>query len=148
MRLRAASSKEGSGARRENALAVGTGPGAIALTRMRYAAHSTASDLVSASTPAFAQAEGSTNADPVQAYVVTMFRMAPPLPDSIIRRPKALVQWNVPLSTMSTTALTAFAERSSAAARQFPAALFTRRSTCPRREATSWTAAESRTSHG
>src|SRR5438309_1277754 len=45
MRLRAASSKEGSGSRRENAPSVGTGPGAIAFTRMRYAAHSTAGAL-------------------------------------------------------------------------------------------------------
>src|SRR6266850_295681 len=75
-----------------------------------------------------------------------MFRMAPPLPASIIRRPNALVQWKVPLRTMSTTALNPFDERSSAAARKFPAALFTSPSTCPMRPATSWTAAKSRTS--
>ena len=37
------------------------------LTRIWYAAHSTASDRVIASTPAFAHAEGTTNAEPVQA---------------------------------------------------------------------------------
>src|SRR6266404_9249346 len=146
MRLRAISSIEGSGISRENAPSVGTGPGAMALTRILYAAHSTASDRVRASTPAFAHAEGSTNADPVQAYVVRMLRMAPPFPPSIIRRPKALVQWKEPLRTMSTTALNAFADRSSAAARKLPAALLTRPSAIPTRPATSWTAEKSRTS--
>ena len=41
--------------------------GAIAFTRIPYAAHSTARDLVIASTPAFAHADGSTNAEPVHA---------------------------------------------------------------------------------
>src|SRR6185503_9698504 len=72
-RLRAISSKEGSGISRENAPSVGTGPGAIAFTRTPYAAHSTASERVIANTPALAHADGSTNAEPVHAYVVTMF---------------------------------------------------------------------------
>jgi hypothetical protein len=43
---------------------VGNGPGAIALSRILYFAHSTASDVVIASTPAFAQADGTTYPDP------------------------------------------------------------------------------------
>src|SRR5437660_6448438 len=66
-RFFAISSSAGSGISRENAPSVGTGPGAMALTRIPYAAHSTASDRVITSTPALAQAEGSTNAEPVQA---------------------------------------------------------------------------------
>ena len=43
------------------------GPGAIALVRILYFAHSTAKDLVIANTPAFAEADGTTYPDPVQA---------------------------------------------------------------------------------
>ena len=46
---------------------VGKGPGAMAFRRIPRRAHSTASDRVIATTPALAQAEGSTNAEPVQA---------------------------------------------------------------------------------
>src|SRR5919201_1115092 len=119
MRFLAISVSCGSGMRRLNAPSVGTGPGAIALTRMPYAAHSTASERVSARTPAFAHADGRTNADPVHAYVVTMLTIDP-LFAAIIFLPKALVQWNVPLRTISTTALKPFGDRSSAAARKFP----------------------------
>jgi hypothetical protein len=38
---------------------------------------------VSATTPALAHAEGSTKADPVQAYVVAMLRTVPGLPAPI-----------------------------------------------------------------
>ena len=102
-------------------------------------------------TPAFAQAEGRTNADPVQAYVATMLTMDPRF-FSIILRPNAAVQWKVPFKTMSTTVLNPFGEMSSAAARKLPAALFTRPSTRPislaTRSAASCTALASRTSQG
>ena len=48
------------GSRRSQAPLVGNGPGAMALLRMPYFAHSTASERVMASTPAFAQALGTT----------------------------------------------------------------------------------------
>src|SRR5215211_3392623 len=70
-------SSSGVGSSRDHAPSVGNGPGAIAFTRMPYAAHSTASDRVIASTPAFEAAEGTTNADPVHAYVVMMLRNTP-----------------------------------------------------------------------
>ena len=74
-----------------------------------------------------------------------MLTMAP-LPPAIIFFPNALVQWKVPFSTMSTTVLNPFGERSSEAARKFPAALFTRPSTRGSCAAARSTAAGSRTS--
>src|SRR5258708_25559060 len=61
---RACSSYCFEGIRRDHAPSVGNGPGAMALMRMRYLAHSTASEVVIAKTPALAHAEGTTNADP------------------------------------------------------------------------------------
>jgi NAD(P)-dependent dehydrogenase (short-subunit alcohol dehydrogenase family) len=46
---------------------VGNGPGAIALVRIPYFAHSTARDRVIAKTPLFAQADGTTYPEPVKA---------------------------------------------------------------------------------
>ena len=63
--------------RRENAPSVGNGPGATAFSRIPYAAHSTASERVMATTPALAAADGSTNAEPVSAYVVATERTSP-----------------------------------------------------------------------
>ena len=52
------------GISRDQAPSVGNGPGAMALTRMLYFAHSTAKEVVMARTAAFAQADGTTNAEP------------------------------------------------------------------------------------
>src|ERR1700722_5204842 len=52
------------GMRRDQAPSVGNGPGAMALTRILYFAHSTASEVVMARTPALAQADGTTKAEP------------------------------------------------------------------------------------
>src|SRR6202022_2924526 len=70
-------SASGLASRREKAPSVGIGPGAIAFRRIPACPHSTARDRVIARTPAFAQAEGSANAVPVQAYVVTIDTIAP-----------------------------------------------------------------------
>ena len=67
MRAFASASSSGVGISAFQAPCVGKGPGAMALKRIPYAAHSTASERVIASTPALAQAEGTTNADPVHA---------------------------------------------------------------------------------
>jgi hypothetical protein len=87
----ASRSSDDVGSSRDHAPSVGKGPGAIALQRMPYVAHSTASERVIASTPAFAAADGTTKAEPVHAYVVTMFRIQPPAPRSIMPRPTAFV---------------------------------------------------------
>src|SRR5690349_10711747 len=50
-----------------HAPSVGNGPGAMALLRILYFAHSTARDRVNASTPAFPHAEGTTYPEPVHA---------------------------------------------------------------------------------
>src|SRR5271168_2727174 len=94
----ARSSYSGEGISRDHAPSVGNGPGAMALNRMRYFAHSTASERVIASTPAFAHADGTTypEPDPTPAYVVAMFSTLPPRPAAIHLRPRASVQWNVP----------------------------------------------------
>ena len=86
---------------------MGKGPGAIALNRILYLPHSTASDLVIAKTPAFAAADGTTKGEPVQAYVVTILKILPFL-FLIISLPRTLVQFHVPISTISITALKAF----------------------------------------
>ena len=57
----------GSGRSLDHAPSVGNGPGATALSRMPYLAHSTANDFVRAKTPAFPQAEGTTQPEPVSA---------------------------------------------------------------------------------
>jgi hypothetical protein len=63
----AASSSDGSGSSRSHAPFVGNGPGAIALQVMPRGPHSTASERVIASTPAFAAADGTTYAEPPSA---------------------------------------------------------------------------------
>src|SRR6202020_3462179 len=77
---RACSSYCFEGMRRDQAPSVGNGPGAMALTRILYFAHSTASEVCRAGTPALAQADGTTKAEPefAAAYVVTMLRTLPP----------------------------------------------------------------------
>src|SRR5262252_10919259 len=67
------------GIRRDQAPSVGKGPGAMALRRMPYLAHSTASEVVMARTPALAHAEGTTKPEPqfAAAYVVAMLRTLP-----------------------------------------------------------------------
>src|SRR5436309_1576086 len=76
----------GDGISRDHAPSVGNGPGAIAFTRTPNRAHSIASDRVIASTPAFAHADGTTNPDPLSAYVVTILRTVPRCPCAIQRR--------------------------------------------------------------
>src|SRR5258705_11136114 len=58
--LRECSSNCFDGIRGDHAPSVGNGPGAMAFSLMLYLAHSTASDVAIASTPPFAQAEGTT----------------------------------------------------------------------------------------
>ncbi len=53
-------SAKDSGKSLDQAPSVGKGPGATALKRILYLAHSTAKERVSANTPALAQAEGTT----------------------------------------------------------------------------------------
>src|SRR6266481_1004654 len=55
--LRECSSNCFEGMRRDHAPSVGNGPGAMALRRMLYLAHSTAREVVIASTPAFGHDE-------------------------------------------------------------------------------------------
>src|SRR5258708_36671809 len=62
--LRECSSNCFEGMRRDQAPSVGNGPGAMALRRMLDLAHSTARDVVIASTPAFAHADGTTKPEP------------------------------------------------------------------------------------
>ena len=123
------SSKPG-GIKRDHAPFVGNGPGAIALNRMLCLPHSTASDLVIANTPAFAAAEGTTYGDPVHAYVVTMLRTFPFL-FLIISFPIVLVQFQVPIKTISITTLKALGLSISVGEIKFPAALFKRQSMVP-----------------
>src|SRR4029077_7519087 len=115
------------GMRRDHAPSVGNGPGAMAFKRIRYFDHSTAREVVMARTPAFAQAEGTTKPEPqfAEAYVVTMLSTLPPCFSAIHFLAKACVQWNVPLSTILTTALKALGLRVSVRAMKFPAALLT-----------------------
>src|SRR5262249_23816833 len=91
-RLAAASTPTPGGATRDHAPWVGRGPGAMALNRILWRAHSPASDRVSTSTAAFAIADGSTYAEPVHAYVVMIDSTEPPVPCSIICFPTASVQ--------------------------------------------------------
>src|ERR1700754_4722794 len=108
---RACSSNCFEGMRRDQAPSVGNGPGAIALTRILYFAHSTASEVVMARTPALAQADGTTKAEPefAAAEVVTMLRMFPPCLSAIQRLARACVQLNEPCNTIPTTAENALA---------------------------------------
>ena len=53
------------------------GPGAIALHLILYLAHSAAIDLVIEERPPLAHAEGITYPDPVNAYVVVIFKIVP-----------------------------------------------------------------------
>ena len=106
------------------------GPGAIAFVLILYFAHSTANDLVIAKTPALAEAEGTTYPDPVQAYVVTIFKIFP-LFCLIISLPTASVQLNVPVRTISTTALNPPGDSISVGDIKLPAALFIKISILP-----------------
>src|SRR5260370_11532137 len=74
--LRECSSNCFEGMRRDHAPSVGKGPGAMALRRMLYLAHSTASEVGMVSTPALAHAESTTKAEPqfAAAYVGVMLR--------------------------------------------------------------------------
>src|SRR5690625_90810 len=74
-----------------HAYSVGIGPGAMALTRMLYLAHSTPNDIVIAFTAAFPIADGTTNAEPVQIHVVNVDSTFPGKPCSIQRFPAACV---------------------------------------------------------
>ena len=103
--LSSKSSKPG-GINLDHAPFVGNGPGAIALNLILCLPHSTASDLVIAKTPALAAAEGTTKGEPVHAYVVTMLSIFPLL-FFIISFPIVLVQFHVPIKTISITALNA-----------------------------------------
>src|SRR5690606_19997970 len=103
---------------------VGNGPGAMALKRMPYFAHSTAKERVIANTPAFAVALGTTYAEPVKAYVVTIFKTVLLVSFfSIQCFPNASVQFFVPFKTMSIIVSKAFAESLSVGEMKFPAAL-------------------------
>src|SRR5262245_10897925 len=149
---RARSSNSLEGTRRDQAPSVGNGPGAMALRRILYLAHSTAREVVMARTPALAQEEGTTNADPqlAAAYVVVMLSTLPGFLAAIQRRAKACVQWNEPLSTMLTIAPNALGESFSVRAMKLPAALLMTVSIGPTAEsalsAAASTAAKSRTS--
>src|SRR5207253_7434769 len=106
--------------RREKAPSVGMGPGAIAFKRMPAWPHSTARERVIARTPAFAQAEGSANAVPVQAYVVVIDTIAPGAFRASRCRPTASVQKTEPCKTVRTTASKPLGVRSSAVTRKLP----------------------------
>src|SRR5438034_1099 len=80
------------------------GPGAIALRRIPYLPHSEASDIVIACTAAFAIADGTTNAEPVQTHVVSVEMTEPGRPLAIQRRPAACVVLNDPFMTVEVTA--------------------------------------------
>ncbi len=110
---------------------VRTGPGATALTRMRWRAHSTARVRVRARTPAFAAAEGAVPGPAIQAYAATMFTIAA-RGEATSNGKAAREQRNVPSSTMPTTARQPFGEIDSAGAMKLPAALLTRRSRRPK----------------
>src|SRR5436305_13861200 len=77
--LRACSSNSFDGMSRDQAPSVGNGPGAIALRRMLYLPHSTASEVVIAKTPAFAHDQGTTKPEPhfAAAYVVAILKTSP-----------------------------------------------------------------------
>src|SRR6266700_1994746 len=75
------------GARRLPAPSVGKIPGAMALTRIPWRPHSTASDCVMTCTPAFDIAEGTTNGDPVHTQVTTIEMTEPLWPPAIQRLP-------------------------------------------------------------
>src|SRR6266403_574989 len=103
IRFFAASSSSGRGNKRENAPSVGIGPGAMAFIRIPRLPHSTARLRVSACTPAFATADGTTYAEPVVVYVVVMLSTTPPRFAASQRRPQAIVVWSVPIRTMPIT---------------------------------------------
>src|SRR5690606_15496294 len=98
-------------------------PGARLLTRLLSGAHSTASDLVRLSTPAFAAAECAVPGPPVHEYVAPMLRIAPPPPAARRRRANSVEQKKVPSRTMSVTARHAFGLIFSAGTGKLPAAL-------------------------
>lgn len=114
------------GRRRASMPSVGISPGAIAFSRMPCRPHSTASDFVMASTPAFDMAEGTTKGAPVRTQVTMIDTTAPPVPSAIHRFPTACVTWKVPWKTMSAMAWKARGERSSVRLTKLPAALLTR----------------------
>src|SRR5258708_2057549 len=90
-----------------------------------------------ASTPALAQADGTTKAEPqlAAAYVVTMLSTLPPSFSVIHFFAKICVQLKVPLSTMPTTALKALGVSFSVRAMKFPAALLITVSTADQKNA-------------
>src|SRR5437764_11808694 len=94
LELRVCSSNCFEGTSRDHAPSVGNGPGAMAFKRMLYLPHSTASDVVIASTPALAHAEGTTNAEPqfAAAYVVVILKTCPGFFCAIHLRANACVQ--------------------------------------------------------
>src|SRR5215467_11106876 len=102
LELRACSSNSLEGIRRDHAPSVGNGPGAMALRRIPYLAHSMASEVVMARTPALPHAEGTMKPEPqlAAAYVVVMLRTLPGCLRAIHLRAKACVQWKLPLRTM------------------------------------------------
>ena len=75
-------------------------PGAIALSRMPYRPHSTASDSVITCKPAFDIAEGTTYGEPVQIHVTRIDTTLPRWPPAIQRLPTDWVTKNVPCRTM------------------------------------------------
>src|ERR1700751_1122305 len=108
----------------------------MALRRILYLAHSTAREVVMARTPALAQEDGTTNAEPqfAAAYVAVMLSTVPGFLAAIQRRAKPCVQWNEPLSTMLTIVSKALGESFSVRAMKLPAALLMTVSIGPRGE--------------
>src|SRR3954471_5821240 len=103
----------------------GNSPGAIAFTRTPSGAHSTASDFVRLTTPAFAAAECAMPGPPVIAAVVAMLTIAADAPRATARRCSSCEQKNVPSSTMRSTARQPLGNRSAAATGKLAAALLT-----------------------
>ena len=92
--------------------------------------HSTAKDRVIANTPAFPAADGTTKGEPVHAYVVTILKTFPFL-FLIISLPIVLIQFHVPINTISITVLNALGLNISVGEIKLPAALFSRLSIFP-----------------
>ena len=79
------------GLSRAQAPSVGKGPGAMALRRMPWRAHSTARLCVMTATPAFDMAEGTMNGPPFHTQVVRMLTTQALRFSAIQRLPQALV---------------------------------------------------------
>jgi hypothetical protein len=102
---------------------VGKGPGAMALNRMPFRPHSTASDCVMACRPAFDIADGTVNGPPLQIQVTRIERTEAARPSAIQRLPHSRVTRKEPLKTMLEMASKPFGERSSVRLMKLPAAL-------------------------